>query len=432
VGVDSGRISDQEEYSFSLSELNDWLETLDTVLAGNATINNALIDSFAKPIVVDTTLNVESVIFDLSELPSPLHISVNGDPYQLDNDFLYKIYDDGFLLVPNVEDSRIRIELSNEVPHLNLIINSTIRYALEDDLTPDEDISNFLFDRLHKVLLEKGIGYAQEKFYQIKLPVENAFDFTNSILANVVIGLSELVGSNLDEKGFQNGVYQVLNQEFSADSVFYLLDKLKANALPNPTRADLGPFSSYIPNADIVLNTDMGTEPADFVLSSKSKLVYVHIKCGSTLAPQSAAGALAEVGSQAIKNIEMLISGNELLKPGNWNRLSTAWPTGAAAQVMYERIRLFDGQRFNAADSEERADKLQDVWDVIAQRRQSSAVKKEVWIIAANSFSAEHFSRQLALGANANSETLQSFQLITSWLSAAHINDVELKIFVSP
>ncbi|WP_305370602.1 hypothetical protein [Photobacterium leiognathi] len=271
----------------------------------------------------------------------------------------------------------------------------------------------------------------KEKFYQISLPVAKAFDFANSNLANTLIGLPELLRQGLNEKGILNGVYQVVEQEFSNDSVFYLLDKLKSNSFPDPTRAQLGPFDAYIPNADIVINTDMGTEPADFILSSKNKLVYVHVKCGSSAAPQSSAGGLAEVGSQAIKNIEMLISGDELLKPGNWGRLSTAWPTVGAKQLMNERIRLFNGQRFEAKTVQQREVKLKEVWDEIARRRKSTAVRKEIWIVSANSFSVEHFSNQLMLGSAANSETLQAFQLITSWVTTAHLNDIDLKIFVS-
>lgn len=431
IGVDSGRISDQKESSFSLDELNDWLTIMDNVLSGNAVVRNTLIDSFAKPIDVDTTLNIESVIFDLSEFQSPIAIMINGNLYKLENDFLYKTYDDGFLLIEGLEESRIRIELSVDEPYLSLNSNTLIFYSLDDTSPSDEDIDDFLLANLHKAILDKGVGYSQENFYQITLPVENAFDFANSNLANVVIGLPELLREELDEKGILNKVYQVINQEFSVDSVFYLLDKLKFNSLPDPTRAQLGPFDSYIPNADIVINTDMGTEPADFILSSKNKLVYVHVKCGSSAAPQSSAGGLAEVGSQAIKNIEMLISGNEFLKPGNWGRLSTAWPTVGAAQLMHERIRLFNGKRFEAETEQQREDKLQEVWEEIARRRKSSAVRKEIWIVSANSFSVDHFSNQLMLGANANSETLQAFQLITSWVSTAHANDIDLKIFVS-
>ncbi|MGO4891853.1 DEAD/DEAH box helicase [Flavobacterium sp. W21_SRS_FM6] len=432
VGVDSGRISDQKESAFSLKDINDWLENMDAVISGDAAIDNALLDSFAKQVAVDTNLNVESIIFDFSELDAPILLSIDGVQYTLDNDFIYHECEGGFLLVPEVEESRIIVELSNEEPYLNLLANHPIHYSLAVDDEFNEGIEAFLVEHLHKALLENGVGYAQEKFYQIKLPVENAFDLANSNLSNVVVGVKELLGNNLDEKGCQNNVYQVVNQEFSPNSVFYVLDQLKANGLPNPTRSELGPFNTYIPDVDLIINTDMGTEPADFILSSKNKLIYVHVKCGSTGNPQSSAGGLAEVGSQAIKNIEMLISSNELLKPGNWNRLHTAWPTVNAAQLMHERIRLFEGQHFTAANPVERAAKLTEVWKLISQRRQSTAVQKEIWIVAANSFSVQHFRNQLLLGPNANSETLQAFQLINSWVSTLHRNDVELKIFVSP
>ena len=92
---------------------------------------------------------------------------------------------------------------------------------------------------------------------------------------------------------------------------------------------------------------------------------------------------------------------------------------------------MFEGQSFTAADENERRAKTEEVWDVIAQRRRASSVKKEVWIVAANSFSAGHFGTQLQRGHNARSESLQAYQLIQSWMSTAHSNDVELKIFVS-
>lgn len=175
----------------------------------------------------------------------------------------------------------------------------------------------------------------------------------------------------------------------------------------------------------------MSTETADFIVSSKNKLAFVHVKCGSTINPRSSAGALAEVGSQPIKNIEMLISGDTELKPSNWNRLHTAWPAPESAQNITERIRVFQGVTFTAQNERERLEKLDELWDTVATIRRSTAVKKEIWIVAANSFSAEHFERQLKLGSEANGETLQAFQLLNSWLATAHNNDVELKVFVS-
>lgn len=432
VGVDSGRISDQKESSFSLGELNDWLEDMEAMISANPTITSALVHSFAKPIPVNVDLNIESLIFDFSVFDCPINILVGGEQYTLENEFIYREYNDGFLLSSGVEESKVSILLQSEEPYLVLTMDEQILYSFEDGVEPHLDIVDLLTEHLHKVLLDKGVGYSQGKFFELKLPVENEFEIANSQLANVVIGLDSLAGENLDEKGLDDGVYQVVNQEFSTDSIFYLLDQIKANSLANPTLNELGPFNQYIPAADLLLNTDMGTEPADFILSSPEKLVYVHVKCGSSQNPQSSAGALAEVGSQAIKNIEMLISADTNLKAANWNRLLGPWPQNGSAQQMQERIRMFESQRFTAATDGEREVKTTEVWEVIAQRRRSSRVRKEVWIVAANSFSARHFATQLSRGHNARSESLQAYQLIQSWMSTTQSNDVELKIFVSP
>lgn len=429
VGVDSGRISDQKESSFSLSELNDWLEDMDNVISANINVNNTLVNSYAKPVKVNLNLEVLSLIFDFSESESPIDISINKENYVLDNTFLFYEYNAGILLIENVESSKITVTLQVEEPYLVLTSETEILYSI--DGYNYQDILDYINEKLHKALLENGIGFSQGQFYQLQLPLQNSFELATSNLANVVIGLTSLSGNNLDEKGYQNGVYQVVNGDFSSDSIFYLVDKLKANALVNPAKSDLGPFDPYISEADLLINTDMGTEPADFIISSKNKLVFVHVKCGGSANPQSSAGGLAEVGSQAIKNIEMLISNNIDLRPSNWNRLHTAWPSPNAVLKMPERIRLHQGCEFIAQDENERLEKLEELWDTVAKRRRSTAVKKEIWIVAANSFSVTHFEEQLKLGSEAKGESLQAYQLINSWLSTAHNNDVALKIFVS-
>ncbi|CAM5224592.1 DEAD/DEAH box helicase [Alishewanella longhuensis] len=436
VGADSGRISDQKESSFNLGDLNDWLTDIDNVISANVNINNALVHSYAKPISVDENFEAHSLIFDLTDFDSPISIFIAGGQYTLDNSFLYLIYNNGALLVDGVEESKILVNFKQDEPYLEIAPETEITYLLEGG--EQQDITDFLNEHLHKALLANGISYSNYKFYQLTLPVADSFELGASNLANVVIGLESLVGKNLDEKGWQkeskgqNGFHEIVDDGFSPRSVFYLVDQLKANGLPNPTKRELGPFAPYIPEADLLINTDMGTEPADFIVSSKNKLAFVHVKCGNAINPRSSAGALAEVGSQAIKNIEMLISGDAELKPSNWNRLHTAWPTPESAQHIAERIRVFQGITFTAQNEQERLEKLNELWDTVAMRRRSTAVKKEIWIVAANSFSAAHFEQQLKLGSEANGETLQAFQLLNSWLATAHDNDIELKVFVSP
>lgn len=437
VGADSGRISDQKESSFTLDELNDWLTDIDSVISANINIQNALVHSYAKPISVDENFEAHSLIFDLSEFESPISIFIAGEQYTLDNSFLYLTYDKGTLLIDGVEESKILVNFRQEEPYLEIAPETEILYSHEGE--EKQDITDFLNKHLHKALLANGISYSKGKFYQLTLPVADSFELGASNLANVVIGLESLIGRGLDEKGWQkktkdqDGFYQIVDEGFSPHSIFYLVDKLRANGLDDPTKKQLGPFTPYIPDADLLINTDMGTEPADFIVSSKNKLAFVHVKCGkASKKPESSAGALAEVGSQAIKNIEMLISGNAELKPTNWNRLHTAWPAPEAEQNMAERIRLFQGATFEAQNEQERLEKLNELWDTVATRRRSSAVKKEIWIVAANSFSAAHFEQQLKSGSEANGETLQAFQLLNSWLATAHDNDIELKVFVSP
>lgn len=325
VGMDSGRISDQKESSFSLTDLSDWLDGIDVVISANINVQNALIHSYAKPISIENNFEIQSLIFDFTEYESPILIRVDEQEHKIDNSFLYLSYRNGALLIENVVESKIIVNIRQDEPYLEVAPDAEILYSLNGEVY--EDITDILNKNLHKALLSNGIGFSQGKFYQLALPLAETFELGTSNLANVVVGLTSLRGENLDEKGYENGAHQIINGGFSTNSVFYLVDQLKANGLPNPTKGELGPFAPYIPEADLMINTDMGTEPADFIVSSKTKLVFIHVKCGNTENPRSSAGALAEVGSQAIKNIEMLISGDADLKPSNWERLHLPWPS---------------------------------------------------------------------------------------------------------
>jgi hypothetical protein len=434
LGIDSGRISDQKESQFSLYELNEWLSTIELSLKSKNKIKSALIHSFAKPIPADTRLKVESLTFDFSELRHPIKCSMDGEEFTLDNSFLYYEYDTNILLNTNIQNSHITATIQNIPPHLILKSATPILYSTEPNIEPSDDLIELLTEHLHKALLENGISYSQDKFYELQLPSQSEFNIASSSLANIIIPMKELKNKHLDEKGYLNGTIQTKNNEFSDKSAFHLVDKLKSYSLTNPSIFDLGPFYQYIPAADLILCTDMDTEPADFILSSPSKLIYVHIKCGaSDSSPQSSAGALSEVGNQAIKNLEMLISGNRNLKAANWNTLLSQWPRSSAPQLLTERIRLFEGKIFSSNDNNTLRERtLEKAWGVIADRRRSSTVQKEIWIVAANSFSASHFETALNAGHNGRGQSLQAYQLIHSWLTSANSNDVTLKIFVAP
>ncbi|WP_431618603.1 hypothetical protein [Enterobacter hormaechei] len=173
----------------------------------------------------------------------------------------------------------------------------------------------------------------------------------------------------------------------------------------------------------------MDTEPADFVLSSKDKLIYVHIKCGAAGKPESSAGSICEVGSQAIKNIHYLISNDKNLQFANLTRLRNPWPKLGGNKHNIEldsRIRLFEGT-FNINHD------INDVLEKINKRRASSLVRKEIWIVVGNGFSLSHFKSQFNPSVVKKSqESMQSYQLIDSWLLQSKSLGIDLKFFVSP
>jgi hypothetical protein len=173
----------------------------------------------------------------------------------------------------------------------------------------------------------------------------------------------------------------------------------------------------------------MGTEPADFIISSPEKLCFVHVKCGTADNPQSSAGALAEVGSQAIKNIHMLVSTNDEIKPGNFNIWDNRWPSAGAEHSIETRYRLFDGQINKPVPVG--GSLSQNAWELICERRRSLRCKKEIWVVSANAFSKNHFVTNLSDPLTSLPETIQAYQLIEDWLSTAEELDVDLKFFVS-
>jgi len=238
-----------------------------------------------------------------------------------------------------------------------------------------------------------------------------------------IFGMDELNNSSLSEKDEGN----TSPAGFGINSIFSVIDKLKNGA---------GPFHKYISDVDLLFCTDLGTEPCDFIISSPTKLVFAHVKCVKSNAetqprPRSAAGNIAEVGGQAIKNLEHLAADSIVTNFGNKTELMSEWKIPAASNISVERTRLLDGNLKNGRYASKRAREkgVRDALDVIASRRRNYSVKKEVWIIIGNGFSKRHFIDQLNKGQSAQLESLQSYQLIDSWLSIASAFDFEL-IFI--
>ncbi len=433
LGVGSGRVSDQKKRNFTLEELCEWIDDIDTALNFNVSNRSALINSYAKPVKEFPDKEPLSILIDFSEHPSEIQVTNNGALSCIDNDFKYYEYEDGISPLLYNNEYKLMLEINEDEGRLVFDTEVDLPFAFGEGAQVDGidgHILELFNSATFKVLYPDGMSYLEGQFYRVNLPSGQGFDIDEIKLGGAMIPLELLLGADLNEKDSQN----VQPDSFGQNSIFFLIDKLRDVVLQNAKLDQLGVFYNYIPDIDLALCTDMGTEPADFILSSVNKLVFVHVKCGKTTNPQSSAGAIAEVGGQAIKNLEMLISHNSDLFAANRTRLLGKWPTNNTENGLEERIRLSNKQRFseNGNDDNLREDKLDEVWTTISNRRKSAAVQKEIWIVVGNAFSRRHFVNQMKLGSQAQAESLQSYQLIDSWMATTASADVALKFFVSP
>ncbi|WP_090281341.1 DEAD/DEAH box helicase [Pseudomonas granadensis] len=423
IGARSGRVVDQKESNFTLQDVSQWVDAIGECInaGGNA---GRLIKSYAQPITEKPTSEILSVLLDFTGLEGPVE-TANGVIYP---DFIYADYQQGI----TIDAQGDLIELALEYLDNDGYFEVSLSGASEDRADIEWVVEHLNTGHRLKVLYEDGVTYLAGAFYRLALPYERGISAEDSFAGNALFPLDALKAPDLREKGHtrDHKYHRTTRDFFDTDSIFHLIDLLKGYGDPATPLGSLGPFTTYIPGCDIVLCCDMGVEPADFILSSPDKLCFVHVKCGDALNPGSSAGAIAEVGSQAIKNIHMLVSGRKSVKPGNYFTWKQSWPSDDAEFPLDTRYRLVDGViNHPAPDDDSLSDK---VWDVISKRRVSMKCKKEIWIVAGNSFSTKHFIKSMENPLACPATSIQAYQLIEDWLSTADELDVDLKIFTSP
>lgn len=443
LGVGSGRVSDQKERQFTFERFCNWVDEIKIYLESPIKTSSPFLNSFAQIIDGVPTQKPVACIIDFSSLSGSLEVHKGNNRKRIELSFLFKKYKNGisffdFSLLPlnintnGVYNSKIyKSQIRALTPHPHeiefLFENgelkfkcSELTFRLDGEIISLNDIIN---DESVKLIYDNGITYLNGSFYKFTLPTDDAK--ISSEFFSRFFELPSLQVKNLSEKDEDN----LSITQFSPSSIFYLIDQLSNIRNPNVTLPQLGDFYQFIPNVDLILCTDMDTEPADFVLSSRDKLIYVHVKCGDANKPESSAGAIYQVGSQAIKNIHYLISNNRELQYANLTRLNNPWPSlngNSKKKSLDSRIRLFN-KKFDINH------KLSDVLHKINERRSESLVKKEIWIVVGNAFSLSHFKKQFSESTiNKSQESMQSYQIIDSWLLQTKSLGVEIKFFVSP
>lgn len=446
LGVASGRISDQKNRKLGYQDFMDWLDRICEKFQTGNVLESNFVSSFSKPADSIPEEDPSACILDFTNFES-LSFNYNGLKYKVDSDYIYMEYHQGLsfidictlsfthifkaqIITPDTvfricldrshaESIKIRLSFDSE-RRLLLEISDKVEFHRNNTLLESEKV---LSKDTIKLLYNCGITFLKGEFFEQRMPTENGI--INKNLMSKIISLDSLLKNGLSEKDEVN----TTKDNFGDNSIFHEIDKLSNVKNDDPHLSVLGGFYQYLPNVDIILCTDLGIEPADFILSSPDKLVMAHIKCGdSEKKPQSSAGAIAEVGSQATKNIEALI-GQKFDEYYNQTNLSNPWKVGNNI-ALDSRIRLYnkeyDPNTFGTPA------KIQEVLEQIKTRRNDVLVQKEMWIIVGNGFSADHFKSGMENISSAKGTSKQAYQLIDTWLTQLSNYEVDLKLFVSP
>jgi hypothetical protein len=423
VGARSGRVADQKESNFTLKDLSEWVDTVSGQMQKGGSVGR-LIKSYAQPSTDVPSCDPASLILDFSDFEQPL--TVRGG--QIYPDFYYIDGGPNFSFDIDGDTIDLALRYDTEKTEFSVLLSGSSIAVPEFK----EVIDYINLHRSFKVLFRDGTTYFDGSFYRLSLPYEQGISVDESWAGSVLFSVPSLQRAKLKEKGRPDGHGNYPHTtvgEFDPESIFYEIDLLRNSGAPGVSLSDLGDFSRHIPGCDLVVCTDMGTEPCDFIVSSPEKLCFIHVKCGAATTPGASAGALAEVGSQAIKNIHHLISNNDSSLPGNFSRWNDPWPNSGGGFNLATRYRLFDGIVSHPPAADGSTSQL--VWDLICGRRKSLQCKKEIWIVAGRSFSKSSFIDSMTLGITAPAETVQAYQLIEDWAGTANEYDVALRIFTS-
>ena len=422
LGIGSGRVADQKNRDLSLEEVATWVGRIDKVLSAPRTAPEGILKSYSMPVaggIVGTPL---SAAIDVDEV-ADVRIRWKRRVISISPGFHYCPIKNGKLKLEQIPLSIGYDSTTGKMAFSSgdeLVIQSDVRNA-------GDDVMEWINSLPLTVLFDKGQSYSNGKFYSVQLPTQSGFDLDQSYFAKEIRAIPELTAQGMTEKGATFGP-----TNFDPDSLFGLIDSF-SKPLPAGSSRELQEMAGELAGCDLILCNDMGTEACDFVFSSPNKLVYVHAKCGTTIHPKSSAGALSVVGCQAVKNIEYLISKDETLSlGGNEATLDQPWSHSHGVGQVSRRLRVFrpDGQDMFLTGIAY-AQLVTDALRTIKARRASDACQKAIWLVIANSFSRSHFVKQLKKGSSANAESLQAYQLLTSWISTASANDIDLKAFIS-
>lgn len=405
IGMQKGRIT-QTNSRHNLDIYFKWLEEIVTIL-DDSSKSNSVFKRFATETKPPPTLKPLNILLDFSEIKAIKFQDGSGEIES--HEIISKVNEIGGKFITNIKlgNDKYEIELFyNPLKRLFTLSSDEISKTFWNE--KDEDIIKYFNqNQSFRIVTDlKNVMYAFGSFFNPQLKTGRSFKQDDFQLRNVLVPIDQLGNKFINEKGKQ---CQPGNVGWQKDSLFHLVDsKGKGTKL-----------ASEFKDADILICDDMGTEVADFILSTKSKVMFIHVKgIGKKPVSKVAASKLMDVCSQAIKNLEYLSMFNTDPPAGMNSKWKKSWKANKVKGEVDERIRI--GNRTNIKEN----------WKTISNRIADPSTEKEVCLLLGGILSKEEFITQLKKE-KGNSVAIQALMLLNGTLANVGSIGAKLKVYCS-
>lgn len=196
---------------------------------------------------------------------------------------------------------------------------------------------------------------------------------------------------------------------WDSKSVFGIIDKLAG-----PSSNEIPDMSRYFNNLELLVCTDLQTEPCDFIALQDDRLAFIHGKVGR--GNVRSASVFHEVVGQAIKNVLYLAPPTQS-RPSTIESWNKPWNHGTKTPV--KRVRA-PKQIKGAA-----------IWERVRDLVANPAVQKEVWTVLGAGMSLSRVRAELQKD-RPSDEMIQIYTLLQTAWTATVERSAQLRIFCSP
>lgn len=400
IGYNSGKISQDLRFEYTLIEYKHWVELLISRINSTSQAHK-LFQRYSSEVKPEKPANISNILLYMYDLDT--YFRYNKSSLPIFQDLCVDVNDDGTF---KIEISGTKYDCSIE-QNPSLASFKIISSALDKDFIPLTSDFKSVVSYLNKgqqfSLLFKGKNYVYStgKFYQPEIRVGENFDDSEFNVLSF-LETAECLESIVSEKG-----KTTKGSTWESGSLFRLI----ADCGKNTT------LENYLKNPSYLVCDDMGTEVADFIMLKDKKVVFIHCKAADGNADVSAS-SLQEVCGQATKNVSYLSPFNKISPAGITSKWNTEWSANGVKGTV--KNRFIKGKK-----------NPKEFWAAVTRQLQDPNVAKEVWIVLGNSLKKHEFESQLK-SKTGNRVALQAALLLQSTYQTTYSIGARLRVFCSP